>query len=328
MDHRRLTTELFKTVERDLGVRLQWVAITHHNTDHPHTHVALRGVTKEGQELRFSRQYLSHTIRQHAQAELTRQLGYRTQLDMTQAARREVWATRMTNLDRALQGAKSHLPAADGWKPVGPLPNTPIRTQLVQRLEALETMGQARKSLGTWYLSENLRGALTAMQRATDRQRALRDGHLAVSDSRLPLVVTPVARMRGVEGRILGHGQEEGSGRSYMLLESTAGKVQYVYHNADLAELRRQRGLKPGHYAAFKVRWQNEHGRWRSVLEVEQLGDAERLLTNPRYLRQAAPVPPGATVFGGWLGRRNTAVREFQQQQDRQLQRSRTTQER
>ena len=327
VDHRRLTTDLFKRIEQDMGVGLQWVAITHYNTDHPHTHVALRGVTTDGQELRFSRQYLSHTIRQHAQAELTRQIGYRTQFDMAEAARREVWATRLTSLDRTLLAAKSHLPPSGSWKPVGPLPNTPIRTQLVQRLEALEAMGQARKSLGTWYLSGGLRGALTAMQRATDRQRALRDGQLAVSDSRLPLVVTPIARLRGVQGRILGHGQEEGNGRSYMLLESTAGKVKYIYHNSDLAELRRQHGLKPGDYAAFKVRWQSERGRWRPVLEVEQWGDAERLLKDPRYLRQAAPVADGTPAYGGWLGRRNEAVREFQRQ-SRKLQRALQSQER
>ena len=310
-----------------MGVGLQWVAITHYNTDHPHVHVALRGVTTDGQELRFSRQYLSHTIRQHAQAELTRQIGYRTQFDMAEAARREVWATRLTSLDRTLLAAKSHLPPSGSWKPVGPLPNTPIRTQLVQRLEALEAMGQARKSLGTWYLSGGLRGALTAMQRATDRQRALRDGQLAVSDSRLPLVVTPIARLRGVQGRILGHGQEEVNGRSYMLLESTAGKVQYIYHNTDLADLRRQHGLKPGDYAAFKVSWQSERGRWRPVLEVEQWGDAERLLKDPRYLRQAAPVADGTPAYSGWLGRRNEAVREFQRQ-SRKLQRALQSQER
>lgn len=313
VDHRRLTRELFAHMERDLGVRLEWVAVTHFNTDHPHTHVALRGVTAGGRELRFSRQYLSHAIRQHAQAATTRQLGYRTELDMVRAARQEVGQTRFTNLDRQLLAAESHLPAAHGWRPVGPLPNRAQRTQLVQRLETLEAMGYARKSLGTWYVSENLRGALTALQRATDRQRALRAGHLVVSDSRLPLVVTPSTRLQGVQGRILGHGEEEGSSKPYMLLESIDGKVHYVYHNTQMISLRQRHELKPGHYVAFDTAWQTTAGRWRGVLEVRDLGDAERLLTNPGYLRQAGPIPSQGPVYGGWLGRRNAAVREFQQ---------------
>ena len=28
---------------------LEWVAVTHHNTEHPHVHVALRGVDRTGQ---------------------------------------------------------------------------------------------------------------------------------------------------------------------------------------------------------------------------------------------------------------------------------------
>ena len=326
VDHRRLTRDLFKAIEADLGVGLQWVAVTHHNTDHPHTHVALRGLTREGGELRFSRQYLSHHIRQHAQAAVTRQLGYRSELDRIRAAQREVGATRVTSLDRMLLKGAASQPAVEGWKPVGALPTHAPRTQLVQRLEALETMGYARKSLGTWYVSENLQGALSAMQRATDRQRALRAGQLAVSDSRLPLVVTPVAKLNGIEGRILGHGEEDSSGKRYMLLESIAGKVHYVYHFFELAKLREGGGLKPGSYVVFKVRRQNAGGRWKAVLDATELGDAERLLSDPRYLRRAARGAMPDTVYGGWLGRRAAALRQVQAQQE--LERSKPRQER
>ena len=32
-------------MESDLGTRLEWVATAHYNTEHPHVHVALRGIT-------------------------------------------------------------------------------------------------------------------------------------------------------------------------------------------------------------------------------------------------------------------------------------------
>ena len=40
VDH---TRRLMSAMERDLGTRLEWVAIDHHNTDNPHVHVALPG---------------------------------------------------------------------------------------------------------------------------------------------------------------------------------------------------------------------------------------------------------------------------------------------
>ena len=45
---RRFTRNLMDQMEQDLGTRLDWVAIDHHNTGHPHTHIVVRGVTEDG----------------------------------------------------------------------------------------------------------------------------------------------------------------------------------------------------------------------------------------------------------------------------------------
>ena len=42
-DLRRFTRELMDQMERDLETRLDWVAVDHHNTGHPHTHIVMRG---------------------------------------------------------------------------------------------------------------------------------------------------------------------------------------------------------------------------------------------------------------------------------------------
>src|ERR1035441_4902050 len=47
-DLKRLTRELMSRMERDLGTPLEWVAVAHYNTEHPHLHLALRGVGAEG----------------------------------------------------------------------------------------------------------------------------------------------------------------------------------------------------------------------------------------------------------------------------------------
>jgi len=50
-------------MEVDLGTQLQWVATAHYNTEHPHVHVALRGMTDRNQPLRLPKDYIRHGIR-------------------------------------------------------------------------------------------------------------------------------------------------------------------------------------------------------------------------------------------------------------------------
>src|SRR5712664_2556942 len=50
------TRELMKRIERDLGAQLEWIAAVHHNTEHPHVHIAVRGVDEKGMPLRLPRE--------------------------------------------------------------------------------------------------------------------------------------------------------------------------------------------------------------------------------------------------------------------------------
>jgi type IV secretory pathway VirD2 relaxase len=38
---------LMATVERDVGRKLEWAAVNHHDTDHPHAHIVIRGVDRD-----------------------------------------------------------------------------------------------------------------------------------------------------------------------------------------------------------------------------------------------------------------------------------------
>jgi len=72
----RLTRGLIEQMEEDLGTDLEWIAVKHHNTEHPHVHIVVRGVRGDGQSLRLSRNYVQQGIRSIAQDLCTRQLGY------------------------------------------------------------------------------------------------------------------------------------------------------------------------------------------------------------------------------------------------------------
>src|SRR5579863_5097422 len=96
----RLTGDLLKRMEKDLGTELEWVAVEHHNTEHPHVHVVVRGIRCDLGALRLSRDYVKHGIRSIAGDLCTRQLGYRTELDAIESERREITEKRFTSIDR------------------------------------------------------------------------------------------------------------------------------------------------------------------------------------------------------------------------------------
>src|SRR6266576_1898479 len=107
--------ELMHRMEHDLGAQLEWVAAVHHNTEHPHVHIALRGEDKKRIPLRLPREYIRGGLRQRAEEIATEALGYRSLADAQEAHRREAIQTRYTPLDRILQfsndGSSSHFVA-------------------------------------------------------------------------------------------------------------------------------------------------------------------------------------------------------------------------
>ncbi|MGD1006323.1 MAG: hypothetical protein ABR980_03710, partial [Ignavibacteriaceae bacterium] len=62
-------------VEKDLGTKLEWIAIDHYNTDNPHAHVVIRGIDRQGEELRINKEYFTQGFRLRSQQEATRVLG-------------------------------------------------------------------------------------------------------------------------------------------------------------------------------------------------------------------------------------------------------------
>jgi type IV secretory pathway VirD2 relaxase len=102
LDLERLTRDLVGRLAFDLGTEIEWVAVTHHNTEHPHVHLAIRGIRCDGEPLEFRRDYLKHEIREIAQDLCTRQIGFRTSHDAAEAERREIGEKRFTSLDRAI----------------------------------------------------------------------------------------------------------------------------------------------------------------------------------------------------------------------------------
>ena len=101
-DLRDFTRTLMAQVERDLGTRLEWVAVDHWDTDNPHTHVVLRGKDDRGKDLIIARSYITHGMRHRACELATEWLGERTESEIRAAIGRDVDREGWTDLDRDL----------------------------------------------------------------------------------------------------------------------------------------------------------------------------------------------------------------------------------
>lgn len=102
-DLRDFTRSTMARVERDLGVKLDWVAVDHHNTDNPHVHVIVRGVRRDGADLLLPREYVSHGLREAARDVATGILGERSIADERLKLEREAQSRSLNRLDRALE---------------------------------------------------------------------------------------------------------------------------------------------------------------------------------------------------------------------------------
>jgi hypothetical protein len=308
----QLTRELMLRMTRDLNTRLEWVAVSHFNTDNPHVHIALRGVRADGKPLRLERDYIKHGIRSIAEDLCTRQLGYRTQLDVAQAQHREVSQQRFTSLDRAI-GRDKPIDGQSSNFLVSRNPAQPRSQYVVARLRTLEGMGLAEVAgSDQWRVRQDFETVLRAMQRIGDRQKILAAHGVPVSDTRLPLVMFDLRNCTTLEGRILVHGEDEGSGRSFMMLEGSDAKVHCIYHTPRMAEARGRGGLRANRFVRLRKIFEN--GRPR--LEIDELGHSETILSNRRHQEETArrlmesgmaPVEDG---WGGWLGRYQSALRK------------------
>ena len=228
MDLVQLARGLMGRMERDLGTRLEWVAASHFNTDNPHVHIALRGVREDGKAFRLERDYVQHSIRSIAEDLCTRELGYRTCLDIAEAQRREVSQQRFTSLDRAIGRDKPKDSHASHFM-VRRTAVQPKHWFVSERLKTLESMGLAEAAgSDQWLVRQDFETALRAMQRLGDRQKVLAAHGAAVSDPRLPLVMFDVRNCTMLEGRVLVHGKDEATGRTFMMIEGTDAKAKCI----------------------------------------------------------------------------------------------------
>lgn len=227
-DLKPFVRKLMARMEADLGTSLDWVAVDHHNTGHPHTHIVLRGRDDLGQDLVIARDYIAHGMRERAAEIVTLDLGPRTDLEIEDRFARQVAQERLTDLDRALRRAATpdgEVSLADGGHGVA-------RPHWAGRLQTLSRMGLADQTApGHWHLSADLETTLREMGERADiiktmhREMAARDMDRSLGD----MAIFGGQDGEPVTGRVVTRAlSDTGEGRHYLLVDGEDGRLHYA----------------------------------------------------------------------------------------------------
>src|SRR5690606_9005972 len=212
-----------------LVTRLEWVAVDHFNTGHPHTHIMLRGVDDRGGNLVIAREYISHGIRERASRLATLDLGPRTDLEIEARLRGDTDAERLTAIDRRL------LRDMDASRVVAAADSDPFRQALrAGRLQKLGRLGLA-EHLGRdrWRLAEGFEDTLRQMGergdivRTMQRELSARNLERAAADR---AIFDPGADGAApIVGRVVVRGlADEHDDRHYLIIDGVDGRTHYA----------------------------------------------------------------------------------------------------
>ncbi|MCX8478008.1 MAG: relaxase/mobilization nuclease RlxS [Sphingomonas sp.] len=228
-DLKPFVRRLMSQMEEDLGTRLDWVAVDHFNTGHPHTHIMLRGKDDRGDNLVIAREYISHGLRERAMEIVSLDLGPRTDLEIEERLRSDTGAERLTAIDRRL------IRDMDAQHFVGAGDSDPFHQSLrAGRLQKLGSLGLAEHIDGDrWRLAEGLADTLRRMGergdiiRTMQRELSARKLERGAADQ---IIFDPMAEGAApVIGRVVTRGlADELNDRHYLIVDGIDGRTHYA----------------------------------------------------------------------------------------------------
>lgn len=297
---------LMAQVEQDLGRKVEWAAVNHYNTEHPHAHLVIRGVDREGRELRLERSYISNGLRSRGQEIATEELGPRLDVDVRRARESEVTLERFTSLDRELErrAVGDRVPARTP-RPTGRLDES----LLIARLEHLESLRLAeRAGPASWALSP---GWTDELRELGTRGDILKQIHRAAPGDRARYRIVRVGQPLDVDraddpvvhlGRVASKGlSDELKGSFYVILETPTGHAYHLPLHARTAE-----ELRPGDLVTFATR--REPAVRPVDREIAQAAAARGGGYAPEPAAEGAPHPHLRRLR--WLEREGLAIPE------------------
>jgi type IV secretory pathway VirD2 relaxase len=226
------TRELVAKMEQDLGTTLDWVAVDHFDTGHPHTHLIVRGATEDGKVLNIAGDYIAHRIRGRGSEIMTRWLGPQSELEVREQLELEIGAERLTKLDRDIL-ARADDYVVDLRQPPRWDGDGSYQQLLIGRARELERMGLAeREGRLAWRLTPIIEEALTDLGRRGDIIRTMHRVMMEAKLDRRPelyVIDRTDADAAPLVGRVVHRGAaNDHHDRRYLVIDGVDGRIHYV----------------------------------------------------------------------------------------------------
>ncbi len=300
-DLRGFTRDLVSQMEKDLGTRLDWAAVDHWNTEHPHVHLIVRGVRDDGENLVISRDYIKEGMRDRARDLITQELGPRTDLDIRRGLERQIETERWTDLDRQLARDSYRTGIVDLAPPPDHQPDE-FHALKVGRLRKLERLGLADEiGPGQWTVSETAEATLRELGERGDIIKRIHRGltERGIERGAAGYVLAAESIDDPIVGRLVARGlDDELKGTAYVVVDGVDGRT----HHIKLPDLDAAGDSPPGSIVELR-RFDDARGQRRVALAVRSDLDisAQVTATGATWLdRQAIAREPAA--FGGGFG--------------------------
>ena len=267
-DLRAFTRDLMAQASRDLGTKIDWVAIDHWNTEHPHIHVLARGRAYDGADLVISRDYISRGFRARAAQLVNLELGPRSEQEILRGLERQIDADRWTPLDQALAREAARHDGIVDLRPGVYQAMDVERTMLVARARKLERLGLAAPlGPGQWIIAEEAEGVLRALGERGDIIKRIHRGLFERGVERAATEFVLDAETRGdpIVGRLLSRGlDDELKGSAFAIIDGIDGRA----HHVRLKDLVATADASPGAVVEVRRLPPRDGGSSRLVLAV------------------------------------------------------------
>jgi len=160
-DRQQFIERFMGEVEQALDTSLAWYAADHYDTKDPHTHIVLRAQTDDGKALYMKKDFYKHGLRMLASRVLTRVLGRRREVEITQD-----WTQAMTQQQSILRERQHLSRRLDGQVLGADDPDLVVQRQR----QGQQVYGHEGMAAHVPWLAERLR-ALEDQQRQMEQRR-------------------------------------------------------------------------------------------------------------------------------------------------------------
>jgi type IV secretory pathway VirD2 relaxase len=278
VDTKILAEQFIKKLEKQTGYKFYWQGACHFNTAHPHAHLLINGVDKNGIEVDIQPDIVKTFMRETARDICTSQVGLRTQKDLDLEKEQELSAHRFTRLDNYIQ----EISGGPGGLRVSALEPFKDKERVLARLETLRKLNLCTYENNGYTLKSNWQEGLKANSKYNVFLKAREELHY--SDSPAMKIYTGEQGIVTRKVTKIYRTDDDASDNHVVVLEALDGKAYFIplLKRPELYDKGIKSLLKEGELISLKA-YKSQKGRLTPVLFKRELRSIKKEIRQNNY---------------------------------------------